>query len=176
MKKKIIIITGFSILALIGAVCLYYANMPQVEDKGEWVKLQESQKINKWRRIGDKIYGGDIELGDLQFFTPLKYVDVESFMVCMNSAYAKDKNHVYYPIVEICIDAETWGGSYFKEYVVDGVSPKSFKFIGDDYGIDGYSMYRAGEKVKWNKEVFNHYLNHEQITDTLCSLCRRRKL
>jgi len=175
MKKKYIVIIVFCIIALIGTVCLYYANMPQVEDKGEWVKLQESQKINGWRRIGDKIYGGDIDLSDIQHFDPLKGVDAESFTACKNSKYAKDKNHVYFPIVEIAVDAETWGGGILKEYIVDGASPNSFKYLGDDYGVDGYTMYRMGEKVKWDKGVVNHYQNHEHRTDTLCPLCKMEK-
>ena len=156
MKKanKVVILC---MSALIGATCLYYVNIPQVKDKGEWVKLQDSQRINGWLRVGDKIYGGDFDLDDLHYFAPLKGVDAESFKVCKNSDYAKDKNCVYYPIVEIYRDAETWGGSHLVEYIVDGASPNSFKYVGGGYGVDGYSMYYHGVKIKWDNTVIDNY-------------------
>ena len=150
---------------------LVLCDMSHIQDKGEWVKLQKSQKINGYLRIGDSIYGGDIDFNSLNFIEPLEGVDAESFEVCKNSDYARDKYHVYYPILEIYREAETWSASRYEKYVVDGASPKSFKYIGDCYGVDGYTMYRMGEKIKWDDAVVNHYQNHEHVTDTACSLC-----
>ena len=57
MKRKYKGIISICISALLVVVYLYYAKMPQVEDRGEWVKLQKSHKINGYLRVDDKIYG-----------------------------------------------------------------------------------------------------------------------
>lgn len=176
MKQNYKKIIGLCILMALGIISLYYANMPQIEDKGNWVKLQESQKINGYLKIGKNIYGGDFDSCSLKYIDPLYGVDAGSFEVCINSGYARDKNHVYYPILETYREAETWGASRYDEYVVQGASPKSFKFIGDCYGIDGYTMYRMGEKVKWDDAVFNHYKKHDHMVDTTCHLCKTEML
>ena len=176
MKLGYRVFIGASLLAsllIVGSVLLYYANMPQIVDKGEWVKLHKNQRINGYLRIGNQIYGGDIDLCFLKYFTPLKNVDAQTFEVCKNSGYARDKNHVYYPICEIYYEGDTWGGSQFKEYIVVGASPKTFIFLGDDYGIDGYAMYQSGVKVKRDNAVINHYQNHEHSSDSLCPICKR---
>lgn len=153
MKRKYKGIISICISALLVVVYLYYAKMPQVEDRGEWVKLHKSHKINGYLRVDDKIYGGDFGISDIKYATPLKDVDPESFEVCKNSDYARDKNHVYYPIWVKCYDGETWGICEYVEYIVKGASPKSFKYIGKEYGVDGYTMYYRGEKTKWNDSL-----------------------
>lgn len=172
MKKIYIVFSLLCILVLFCTICLHTSYILHIEDNGKWVKLQESQKINGYIRVGDNIYGGDIDSFSLKFIDPLEGVDAESFEVCENSNYARDKYHVYYPILETYRETETWCASRYDEYLVEGASPKSFKVLGDCYGIDGYTMYRMGKKVKWDDDVVNHYINHDSIKDSTCSFCK----
>ena len=81
----------------------------------------------------------------------MKDVDISTFYVnktidmeCEN--YAKDKNHVYYPLHVIAVDADTFGYEYAAESIVKGASPSSFRYVGDGKGTDGYTMYRYGRR------------------------------
>ena len=78
-------------------------------------------------------------------------VDITTFYVNKETTngmenYAKDKNNVYYPLLVICADTDTYGYEYATEPIVKGAFPSSFRYIGDGKGTDGYTMYRYGRR------------------------------
>ncbi|QUB72182.1 DKNYY domain-containing protein [Prevotella multiformis] len=117
-------------------------------DKGKWVSLEKGMSIDGYTRVGDSIYGG---YGDSVYLhtsvRALKDVDINSFKVCKNTGYAKDANHVYYPLRIICEDALEFGGCYFKDYIMENVSPEEFKYIGKGYATDGYNLFKDGKEI-----------------------------
>ena len=118
------------------------------KSKGEWVHLKNGETIDGYTRIGDSIYGGYGDSIYLHTTMPaLKGVDVSSFMVCKNTGYAKDSYHVYYPLRLVCEDAMDFGGCYFKDYIMEDVSPESFIYIGQGYATDGYKLFKEGKEV-----------------------------
>ena len=127
------------------------------KSKGEWVHLKNGETIDGYTRIGDSIYGGYGDPIYLHTTMPaLKGVDVNSFMVCKNTRYAKDSYHVYYPLRLVCEDAMDFGGCYFKDYIMEDVSPESFIYIGQGYATDGYKLFKEGKEVnnltiKWQE-------------------------
>ena len=158
----------FLIIFIIG---LFFVSCHQspIEDQGAWRKLERNEKIGLYLRVGNRIYGGSFYIKDTIHITPLKDVDASTFEICEGTEYARDKNHVYYPIRIMCTDGEDWGGCYFEEYIVDGASPESFIYIKDDYGVDGYRMYNRGERIEWNDSVFDlskrHLMSLSQKTE-----------
>lgn len=145
--SKITILTCF-LLCLTS--CKRYKDF---RDVGVWKHLSDYECVDGYTRVGDKIYGGNyygIQIWDIT--KPMKGVDVETFCVCEGSQYAKDKNHVYYPIRIICEDADEFGGCYFLEYVISGIKPSDFRYIGNGYGTDGYDLVYEGKIVPWSKK------------------------
>ncbi|MBR5763403.1 MAG: DKNYY domain-containing protein [Bacteroidaceae bacterium] len=150
-KKGNFIKTAFYILCLL--CCLIsYKQQKNFKDVGTWEHLSDNESIGEYTRVGDKIYGGSyygIQIWDIT--KPMKDVDAETFCVCVGSQYAKDKKHVYYPTRIICEDADEFGGCYFVEYIVSGIRPSDFKYLGDGYGTDGYNLVYKGQIVPWSK-------------------------
>ena len=134
----------------LGAVsCSKYREFKSI---GKWKSLCNNESVGMYTRIGNKIYGGNATgIAINKLTSPLNGVDVESFKVCIGSDYAKDKNHVYYPIRMMCSDADTYGGCFFVEYIVKDVSSENFKYIGNQYGTDGYVLVQYGKKVSWDR-------------------------
>jgi len=124
----------------------------QYKDIGKWVELKEGENIECYHKIHNKIYG---YYGDESYFkhierSPLD-VDAKTFRVCQGTKYAKDKDHVYYPIQIRCEDGDEYGGCFLTEYVVDGLISTSFKYIGNEYGTDGEKIFYKGKKISWKE-------------------------
>ena len=152
MKKNIVFLF-FSFIVFFMCSCLSNNNS-NIIDKGHWVKLNEGESIDGYTKIGNTIYGCYMDsIIDYHHFDSLTNVDVSTFEVCVGSGYARDKNHVYYPLRVVCVDAETWGGCYFEEYIIKKVSPNSFKYIKNGYAIDGNKMYFEGKEIKWHNDL-----------------------
>lgn len=133
------------------------------KDTGTWQHLSDKRTIEGYTRVGDKIYGGYYYGKSIQnAIKPMEFVDAETFCVCIGSEYAKDKNHVYYPLHVICEDADEFGGCYFAEYIVSGVRPSDFRYLGNGYGTDGYDLFFEGEKVPWSKYKGKTNLNQQK--------------
>ena len=120
------------------------------KERGHWKQLEENERIGFYWRHNDKIYAS---LGDsavlIKFVKPMEDVDIATFYVNKETTngmenYAKDKKKVYYPLHVICVDADTYGYEYATEPIVKGVSPSSFRYVGDGKGTDGYTMYKYG--------------------------------
>lgn len=106
-----------------------------------WTPLKNKERIDGYTRINNAIYGGEIDCN----ISPLKDVDANSFEAFPGSFYGIDKNRVYYPIMKNCVDYEDCGVCYYKDYVVEGANPKSFKYLGKDYAVDGSKVYYRGK-------------------------------
>lgn len=133
-------------------------NNTVLKDNGEWVKLTESQYLDGYFIYNNEIYGSYVSgLQDYKYCEPLKGVDRVSFQVCKGSGYAKDKNHVYYPISVVCEDAEEFSICYFDEYVVENADPANFMYLGNGYGVCGTILFLEGKEIPWNKELIKKY-------------------
>ena len=137
-------------------------------DDDRWTRLSISNDSivdNTYALLDGKIYYGafnrafyrDIILHN----DPLPYlkeVDINSFQVCKGSCYARDKNHVYAPISFVFVDGvdEDHCGFYAKEdYILKGVSPKSFKYLRNGYAISDKRMFYNGFEIQWRNEILN---------------------
>ncbi|MBR6367020.1 MAG: DKNYY domain-containing protein [Bacteroidaceae bacterium] len=159
-KRMLGKITLFTCLFLCLTLCRKHIDF---KDAGTWKYLSDKRTIEGYTRVGDKIYGGHYYGKSIwDAIKPMEFVDAETFCVCVGSKYAKDKNHVYYPLHVICEDADEFGGCYFAEYIVSGVRPSDFRYLGNGYGTDGYDLFLEGEKVPWSKYKGKTNLNQQK--------------
>lgn len=115
-----------------------------VKSKVGWISLKNKERVDGYTRIGNSIYGGTIGCN----VKPLKGIDLKTFKVLAGSNYAKDKNYLYYPQVEqIIVDADCQA-SFYSEIIVRKVKPERFKYLGNDYGTDGKSVFYRGYKIE----------------------------
>lgn len=158
MRKVIIFVT----LCLIGLSCFF--EQKQCDDQGIWVKLFEDIPEGGYVLHNNQIYGCYVDsISDIKRVPPMENVDISSFEVCRGTGYARDKNHVYYPLKLVAVDGEDFGFTFFEEYVLKkkflwdviclDVNPKTFIYIGEGYAIDGNIMFRYGQRIKWNSNV-----------------------
>jgi len=139
----------------------------QIADKGEWNALEESERDGWYVMHKGHIYGIDIDadtinsIFSIEDYEYLSAVDVKSFVVSSVSDYAKDDKHVYYPLELCCEDGEEGGPCYFVEYIMQGADPKTFIYLGEDYGIDKHGMYLNGERIPWDDNVIKKAKNDE---------------
>jgi hypothetical protein len=113
-------------------------------DKNIWTQLNDKERIDGYTRIGDSIYGGEIAC-DVK---PLSNIDVPSFKVLAGTQYAKDTNHVYYPLEVPCIDYTDCGVCYYSKIIIEGANPATFQFLGKDYATDGKLVFFRGELLQ----------------------------
>ncbi|WP_297063766.1 DKNYY domain-containing protein [uncultured Duncaniella sp.] len=133
----------------------------EVNDTAQWRPLNDMDREGWFLRVGDSIYGTTVEDINccIKYTKPLKKIDARSFVVSKDCEYAKDKNHVYYPISAICEDwweADSEGCAdidYIKMYLVVGADPKTFKYLYKTYGIDKHYMYFLGERIPWDDKI-----------------------
>lgn len=156
-----------------------------VQDNGEWIELKDGQKegiyLHENGRIFMEIYEGDSK--DL-----LKEADMSTFRVCKGSQYAKDKNHVYYPLAIVCFDGIDRSWTRVSNYIIDSADPTTFKYIGNtfsettslelQFAADSIQMYRDGERIEWDNEIIRSngqrtsYLEYYEGFDGLDSVYR----
>lgn len=77
----------------------------------------------------------------------MKNVDANSFEAIPNSNYARDKNHIYYPIEMPCIDYTDCGVCWCATYVLERANPNSFEYLGNEYAKDGKSVFFRGHLI-----------------------------
>ena len=95
-------------------------------DKG-WIELNDKERIDGYTRIGDSIFGGEIACN----IEPLRGIDIKSFKVLPGTLYAKDTNHVYYPLAIPCIDYTDCGVCYYGKVIVERANSMTFKYLGN---------------------------------------------
>jgi hypothetical protein len=115
-----------------------------LKNKLEWYTLNDKESVDKYTRIGDSIFGGEIAC-DVK---PLSGIDLRSFKVLAGTKYAKDNNHVYYPIGISCIDYSDCGVCYYSKIIVENANPKTFSYLGKDYASDGKNVFFRGELIE----------------------------
>jgi hypothetical protein len=116
----------------------------ELSGKTAWTILQKNECIDKYTRIGDSIFGGEIAC-DIE---PLKNLDAKSFQVLPGTGYAKDKNHVYFPINTSSIDYSDCGVCFFEEILVENANPVTFQYLGKDYATDGKLVFFRGQLLE----------------------------
>jgi hypothetical protein len=147
----------------------------ELVDKKIWTSLNDKERIDGYTRIGDSIFGGEIACN----IKPLKNIDTKSFKVLPGTQYAKDANHVYYPIETNCIDYTDCGVCYYSKIILENANPASFEYLGKDYATDGKLVFFRGQllqgadgatfKVIDGPEYFyfatdkNHVYKHDKI-------------
>ena len=109
-----------------------------------WTHLNDKERIDGYTRIGDSIFGGDIACN----VKPLKNIEVKTFKVLTGTKYAKDTNHVYYPLEIICIDYTDCGVCYYANVIIEGANPAFFQYLDKDYATDGRLVFFRGELLK----------------------------
>ncbi len=114
------------------------------ENKAGWTLLQDREKIDGYTRIGGSIFGGEVDCN----VSPIKDADVSTFKVYPGTKYAKDKKHVYYPIMIRCIDYDDCGVCYYEKVIVENANPSKFRYLGKDYSTDGKHAYFRGQLIK----------------------------
>lgn len=114
------------------------------QDSSQWVTLNDKERVDGYTRIGDSIFGGEIACN----IEPLKGIDVATFKVWPGTKYAKDKNHVYYPLSILCDDYVDCGVCFYSKIIIKGANPETFRYLGKEYASDGENAYYRGELVK----------------------------
>ena len=109
-----------------------------------WIPLMESQKNGNYFILEGQVYCGEVAYNSY----PLEEINTESFEVLSGTEYARDKNHVLYPLTNICVDGKNWGNCHCVEYIIEGADPKSFEYAGDEYSLDKTSTYFRGIRIK----------------------------
>lgn len=152
----------FLIILLIPSISSCSYRSDSVTDKGEWVSMPADSSVDGYNNTDGQIYWGYIVGMD---FTEEDNVGVyiETFRVCKDSEYAKDKHHVYYPQVVICYDGikednetgeyEGVGGEVAEKLIISGAKPSQFKYIGNGYAVSGNKMFHNGEVIEWNDSI-----------------------
>lgn len=142
MKYKFVLILTF-----FGLYSLSFQN----GGDGSWTELKEGEKIEDYYRKDDKIFCGEVNC-DVK---PLENIDIGTFKVAQGTKYAKDDNHVYYPIQVICIDYTDCGVCYCDKYIVEGANSKTFKTLSKDYAADNKAAFFRGEMInKVDRQTF----------------------
>lgn len=147
----------------------YHPSYDSVSDVGNWIKMTDSSRCDDYVVYKGNVYGTNMrttDWNDYLHIRPLKGVDNQSFEVCKGCLYAKDKNSVYYPFLRNCIEIEEFWGSvtmYSVQYSdsrfkIENADPKTFKYIGDGYGIDKRHMYYNGEEIPWDDNIIKHQM------------------
>lgn len=149
-----------------------------IKDMGKWEYLSDGESYGLYNRIGNHIYGGyTVSNSDIINHTPLSGVDIKTFQVCKGGDYAKDVNHLYFPIELIYNEGEDecWFGD---KYIVNGVNPEKFKFLGmysgENYGICGLKMYIDDHEADWNEKIIEHFQKHNDNVPS-CKYCKNKK-
>jgi hypothetical protein len=147
----------------------------ELSGKNIWISLNNKEKIDGYTRINDSIFGGEIACN----VKPLQNIDILSFKVLAGTDYAKDKNHVYFPLEVPCVDYSDCGVCYYSKIIIDNADPETFEYLDKDYASDGKLVFFRGKllqnadaktfKVINGPEYFyfatdkNHVYKHSEI-------------
>lgn len=169
---KIFSLQKFSVLLCTWLITLSctHSGYEDVIDNGKWRLLDDEEREGWYLRVNNKIYGCDeIDIKCcIKYYSPLKGIHINTFKVAKDCDYAKDKNHVYYPLHVRCEDSieESEDGCgdacYFIEYVIKDADPKTFKYLGDEYAVDKRHMYYQGIQIPWDNDILDEVKRQEK--------------
>lgn len=152
----------FTIFSLLIMLCS--CNRNNIEDKGIWVDVSPLKDVvyEDYCIVDGRVYLGSFNtdfynevLSKITDCYYLKEVDIKTFKVCQGTCYAKDKNHVYGPICDTCIDTELNGGCVYDDYIIKTATPDTFKYVRGGYAISGRHMYYNAIEIEWRDDVLN---------------------
>jgi len=115
-----------------------------IKNNQSWISLKDKESVDGYTRIGDSIFGGEIFCN----VEPLKGIDIETFKVLAGTSYAKDKNNVYYPLEQPCIDYMDCGVCYYGKIKMKSANPECFEYLDKEYATDGRNVYFRGELIR----------------------------
>ena len=148
-------------------------NSNNIEDNGIWVDVSPLKEVvnEEYCIVDGRVYLGtfnkdfyDEVLSKITDQYYIKEVDLSTFKVCQGTCYAKDKNHVYGPISDTCMDTESNGGCVYDDYIIKTASPDSFRYLRNGYAISGRHMYYNGIEIEWRDDILNDSI---PITDAM---------
>lgn len=156
MNKSGIIIIVLTLLCSITNGCTH--DVSKIKDNGDWVKLDPGTPQNGYTLYRGHIYGVRIDADSFyEDFEPLYGIDIESFRVCRNSLYAKDRTKVYFPKDQYEVDGEDFSYGIYDDVLIKEADAPTFKYLGDDYAVDKYNMYYEGKVIPWNEDILKKY-------------------
>lgn len=126
----------------------------QKSSQEKWADLS-TKRIQCFYRKGDKVYWSDAEVNrDDKNVPPITGADAETFKIAIGSAYAKDKNHVYWwEYDEDVEEYDEWPEGYYVPVVIMfDADPKTFRYLGGEFGCDKNKMYFRGKEIDWDKK------------------------
>lgn len=134
-----------------------------------WTQLKEGQRADDYYRINNEIFCGETGCGA----KPMSNIDINTFEVCVGSKYAKDNNHVYYPLEIICVDRKDSGVCSCTKYIIEAANSKTFRYLNKDYATDGTKAYFRGQvldqadgnsfKVIYGPEFFYFAVDKDRV-------------
>ena len=116
----------------------------ELSGKNIWTPLKDKERIDGYTKVGDSIFGGEIDCN----IKPLKNIDIKTFKVLAGTKYAKDTNHIYYPIETNCIDYTDCGVCYYSKVILENANPATFQYLGKDYATDGKLVFFRGQLLQ----------------------------
>ena len=116
----------------------------ELSGKNLWTHLNDKERIDGYTRIGDSIFGGEIACN----VNPLNNIDIKTFKVLAGTKYAKDTNHVYYPLEIPCVEYTDCGVCFYSKVIIESANPASFKYLGKDYATDGKLVFFRGKLLQ----------------------------
>lgn len=112
-------------------------------DSIQWIQLHDKEKIDDYFVSDSELFCGEVNNNRY----PLEGIDVASFEVLAGTKYARDKNHLYYPLEMICVCGGKVSNCHCTEYLVSDANPAAFVYLGDDYGRDDSTVYFRGKPI-----------------------------
>ena len=139
-----------------------------IKDMAEWVSV-DTDNIDCYYRVRDTVYWGPNWKECIILPPPITQADANSFVIAKGTHYAKDKNHVYFPIGQYGIeeyDTEWTPDMESDIKVIEGADPATFKYIGHGIAADKDNMYYKGERIMWDNELLDPWIRVSAVEYT----------
>ena len=139
-----------------------------IKDMAEWLSV-DTADIDCYYRIGDKVYWSQDLKEYREHNPPIAEADANTFVIANGTHYAKDKDHVYYPIGMYDgfeIDLIGWPEESWAK-IIEGADPATFKYIGHGIAADKDNMYYKGERIMWDNELLDPWIRVSAVEYTL---------
>ena len=148
----------------------YVPDGDSVKYNTRWLPVL-NRRVDNYYRVDKKIYWSDAECYSSTNDPAVENADAETFQIAFGTGYAKDKNHVYYPLAPYITDE-------LYEYmpnlskspvgIVHGANPETFRCLGYGFATDGNLMFYNGEQIQWDNAYFDPAMAR-RIRDLWCT-------
>lgn len=146
MRKSIVSI-AVSMVFLLLITCLITTckyDYDSFKDVGIWRKIENGQYYRGYEIVSDTVYF--ITESDNRHI--IRDADPETFRVCQGTDYAKDKNRIYYIVVE-----KKYNGDSVLINRTENADVRTFKYIGADCAADVDELYYKGLTAEYDGNV-----------------------